>query len=347
MALFVVALSGGVDSAVAAARLLAQGHTVEGVVLRLWRAPQAGEEDAIRAAEEVAQKLGISLHVVDARERFFAQVVRRFVQDYTAGLTPNPCVRCNPELKFALLAEVAAAAEALLATGHYARVIHSHNAPAQLWRARFRPRDQSYMLYRLTQPILTRLYLPLGEASSKDEVRAEAAALGLPVAKRPDSQDLCFLGGGDYRALLQELAPASAQPGPIYDEAGRRLGTHRGVGFYTVGQREGLGIAAAEPLYVLRIEAAANALIVGPRAALARTACRVEALTFTAEAPAEVFACTAQVRYRAAPVPATVRVGLNAQAEVQFAEAQYGLAPGQSVVFYEGERVLGGGFISL
>lgn len=346
MTRFVVALSGGVDSAVVAARLLAQGHTVEGVTLRLWRAPQSGGEEPFVAAEQVAQRLGIPLRVVDARERFFAEVVQGFIRAYGEGRTPNPCVLCNPGLKFALLAEEAAATGALLATGHYARVLHPHNAPAQLWRARHHPRDQSYMLYRLTQPILTRLHLPLGEATSKDEVRAEAAALGLPVAARPDSQDLCFLGGTDYRAFLQQVAPETVQPGPIYDEAGRRLGEHRGLGFYTVGQREGLGISAPTPLYVVRIDAAANALIVGPRAALERTTCRVEAVTFTDGcAPAERFACLAQIRYRATPVPAQVDLLSATEADVTFTTPQRGLAPGQSVVFYDEERVLGGGIL--
>ncbi len=347
MALFLVALSGGVDSAVTAARLLRQGHAVEGVVLRLWRAPQASGEEPVTAAEQVARALGIPLHVVDARERFFADVVQHFIRSYTQGLTPNPCVLCNPGLKFALLAEVAAAREALLSTGHYARILHPHNAPAQLWRARHRPRDQSYMLYRLTQPILTRLHLPLGEVASKDEVRAEAAALGLPVAARPDSQDLCFLGGTDYRAFLQAMAPEAAQPGPIYDEGGKRLGTHRGLGFYTVGQREGLGIAAPQPLYVVRLDATSNALIVGPRPALERATCRLAAVTFPEGTPtAGRFACTAQIRYRATPVPVEVELLPDAQAVVHFAEPQRGLAPGQSVVFYDDERVVGGGIIS-
>lgn len=346
MAHFVVALSGGVDSAVAAARLLKEGHSVEGVTLELWRAPHVQGERPAEAAEQVAQRLGIPLRVVEARDRFFTEVVQAFIRAYSEGRTPNPCVLCNPGLKFALLAEMAAEKEALLATGHYARVLHPHNAPAQLWRARHHPRDQSYMLYRLTQPILTRLYLPLGEAASKDEVRAEAAGLGLPVANRPDSQDLCFLGGTDYRAFLQAMAPETLQHGPIYDEAGRRLGTHRGLGLYTVGQREGLGISAAVPLYVVRIDAAANALIVGPRAALDRTTCRVEAVTFTeGQAPAARFACTAQIRYRATPVAAQVELLPNAEAQVQFEEPQRGLAPGQSVVFYDGERVLGGGIL--
>jgi len=346
MAHFVVALSGGVDSAVTAARLLAQGHTVTGVHLDFWRAPQAGATDAAAAAAEVAQRLGIPLRVIEARERFYREVVQSFINAYLQGQTPNPCVGCNPGLKFALLLEVAQASDALLATGHYARVLHPEDGAAQLWRARNRQRDQSYMLYRLTQPVLSRLYLPLGEARDKDEVRAEAQALGLTVAQRPDSQDLCFLGGRDYRSFLQQMAPEALQPGPIYDETGKRLGEHRGLGFYTVGQREGLGIAAPVPLYVLRIEAQANALIVGPRAALEQSTCRLEAVTFTSQALAqERFSCQAQIRYRAAPVSAAVQLLPAGKAEVRFAEPQRGLAPGQSVVFYAGEQVLGGGVI--
>ncbi len=346
MAHFLVALSGGVDSAVTAARLLNQGHTVEGIHLEFWRAPEAGATDAAEAAAEVARRLGIPFRVVQARERFYQEVVQRFIRAYLNGETPNPCVGCNPGMKFALLRELAEAEGALLATGHYARVMHPERAAAQLWRARNRQRDQSYMLYRLTQAILSRLYLPLGEARDKEEIRAEAQALGLTVAQRPDSQDLCFLGGRDYRSFLQQMAPEALRPGPIYDEAGKRLGEHRGLGFYTVGQREGLGIAAPTPLYVVRIDAAENALVVGPRAALERTECRVDEVTFVSgETPSERFACEVQIRYRAAPVAAEVEPVPPDGAIVRFAEAQRGLAPGQSAVFYAGERVLGGGVL--
>ncbi len=345
----VVALSGGVDSAVAALLLQEARLEVQAVTLRLWRAPFASDSDAVPSAQAVAAALGIPCTVLDLTERFYQEVIRPFVAAYGQGRTPNPCVFCNPTLKFAAL--LAAAAEygaAWIATGHYARVLQAEGTPTRLLRAHHARRDQSYVLYRLDQPTLSRLRLPLGEVADKAAVRALARQRGLPAAERTDSQDLCFLGPrGDYRALLRHLAPESLRPGPIYDEAGQRLGEHQGLPLYTVGQREGLGLNVGRALYVLQLDAAANALIVGPPERLARERCKLEAVTFTAGAPpAPCFQALAQPRYHAPVTPAQITLLPGEQAQVVFATAVAGLTPGQSLVFYHEDEVLGGGVIA-
>ncbi len=341
----VVGLSGGVDSGVAAALLLEAGYEVVAVALRMWRFDDEAEAPT-EAAASVADALGVPLRVVDVRSRFLQGVVRPFVEAYARGRTPNPCVFCNPTLKFAtLLAEAEAVGAWWVATGHYARVRHTPQG-SHLLQAISSRHDQSYMLYRLTQRQLRHLRFPLGEVADKETVRALARDYGLPVAERAGSQDLCFVGGGDYRTLVQAMLPSAVRPGPILDEAGRTLGEHRGLPFYTVGQRRGLGIAAPQPLYVLRLDAEANALIVGPRVHLDRRSCRLTDVTFTqGNAPASRFTAEGRIRYRAPRVPLTVEMG-EGQAHVTFAEPQRGVAPGQSLVLYRGEEVLGGGVIS-
>jgi len=348
----VVALSGGVDSAVAAGLLLREGFDVYGVTLQLWRAASLPPSDIVDSATAVTDTLHVALRVVDLRDRFYEQVVAAFADAYARGETPNPCVTCNPTIKFsALLAEAERVGAQWIATGHYATINQSAGEVATLSRARCRARDQSYVLYRLDQSVLTRLKLPLGEFADKDHVRELARAWNLPVTARADSQDLCFMGGGDYRSLLQTLRPDATQPGPIYDEAGTLLGEHRGLPFYTVGQREGLRIAAGQRLYVLRLEPERNALIVGPGEHLLRDGCTLRAITFTAgEAPSAKFSAAAQIRYRAAPVPAEVTLLDDDRARIAFATPQRGVTPGQSLVFYQDDVagcgvVLGGGFI--
>ncbi|MEA3309492.1 MAG: tRNA 2-thiouridine(34) synthase MnmA, partial [Chloroflexota bacterium] len=277
-----VGMSGGVDSAVAAALLLAAGFEVWGVTLQLWQAPQVESPNSLDDVRALAAALHIPLRVLDLRERFYQQVVERFAAAYAHGLTPNPCVTCNPQLKFdALLAAATETNAQWIATGHYARVEHPPTGPARLLRARSRQRDQSYMLYRLTQRHLTRLRCPLGELENKSQVREIARRLDLPHAEQRDSQDLCFLGGADYRPLLQTLRPESFHPGPILNEAGEVLGKHRGLPRYTIGQRSGLGIAAAQRLYVLALRPAENALIVGPAERLLQDSCQLTDFTFT------------------------------------------------------------------
>ncbi len=353
----VVALSGGVDSAVAAGLLLREGFDVYGVTLRLWRDATLPPSDVVESASAVADTLRIPLHIIDLQDRFYTQVVAAFADAYARGETPNPCVTCNPTIKFAaLLEEADRIGASWIATGHYANVTQQAGAPARLSRAHCQAKDQSYALYRLGQPVLTRLKLPLGEFADKDAVRELAHAWDLPVRTHADSQDLCFVGGGDYRRLLQSLRPEVLQPGPIYDEAGTLLGQHRGLPFYTVGQREGLRIAANKPLYVLQLEAERNALIVGAGERLLREGCTLRAVTFTAgKPPSAAFSAAAQIRYHAAPTPVEVTLLDDDRAQVAFGTPQRAVTPGQSLVFYQEDDagcggagydiVLGGGFI--
>lgn len=345
---FLVGLSGGVDSATTAALLLEAGYEVHGVTLRLWRSPtEAPPGDPVKRAQAVARGLDISLTVFDLRERFYDEVVVPFVKAYAEGLTPNPCVLCNPQFKFAVLLE---AADALgirwLSTGHYARISHQTESGSRLLVARSQGKDQSYFLYRLSQKQLRRLYLPLSEIADKAQVRAIARRLGLPVSEQVDSQDLCFLYGGDYRSLVQELRPESVQPGPIRTEEGEILGQHEGLPFYTVGQRSGLGLNIGKKLYVLELRPEDNSLIVGPAARLERESCSLRDVVFTqGRAPASSFRVETRVRYRAPLIPARITLTEENQAHVDFDQPQRRLAPGQSVVFYRGEEVLGGGLI--
>jgi tRNA-specific 2-thiouridylase len=345
----VVGLSGGVDSAVTAALLQEQGFEVSGLTLLTWRAPTAPPaERSLAQAAAVAEALGIPYRVQDVQRRFYQEIVVPFVNTYAQGRTPNPCVLCNPTLKFAALLEEADRVGARwIATGHYARVVHPQAGPTRLLRARDRQKDQSYALYRLTQHHLSHLLLPLGEVESKSDVRNLARQLRLPGAEQHDSQDLCFMGRGDYRSLFETLWPEALKPGPIYDEAGEKLGEHRGLACYTVGQRSGLDIAAPERLYVLRLIPEENALIVGPEASALRLESLIESLTFVAGAPpASSFSAEGRIRYRAPLVPIEVRVLENGRASAQLTTPQRGIAPGQSLVIYHGEDVLGGGIIS-
>ncbi len=344
---FVVGLSGGVDSAVAAARLKNAGFNVHGATLLLWHvAPEESRQATVRA-RAIADALGIPLQVLDVRERFYQEVVRPFADTYARGKTPNPCVVCNPRLKFDALLDTADEIGAQwIATGHYARVHHPADGPAQLLRARSQRRDQSYMLHRLTQRVLTRLRLPLGELENKTAVRELARQLDFPNADAHDSQDLCFLAGGDYRPLLEDLRPQSFESGPIVDEDGNVLGQHRGLPRYTVGQRSGLGLATRGRLYVLELRPKENTLVVGPPERLQQSECRLQDVTFTqGTPPAPRFSAEVRIRYRAPLVAAEVEVLPDAAAHVTFARPQRAPAPGQSVAFYQSQIVLGGGII--
>jgi tRNA-specific 2-thiouridylase len=348
----VVALSGGVDSAVAAALLVEQGYAVSGMMLRLWGEPDGKANrcctpDGVCRAMAVAECLGIPFQLLNAEHEFKAQVVDYLVAEYAAGRTPNPCIPCNRLIRFGWLLERARAEGAeFLATGHYARV--SRDAEGyRLLRGRDRRKDQSYFLHVLSKGQLAHVLFPLGELT-KQEVRAIARERALPVAEQPESQDLCFLADGDYRRFLAQHAPHVFRPGPIRDTSGRVLGQHRGLPAYTVGQRKGLGIAAAEPLYVLALVPAENTLIVGTAAELGRDECYLEGVHYIAgEPPAASFRATAQIRYRARPVPVTVIPLDAARAHVRFDVSQRDLTPGQFLVLYEDEIVLGGGVICM
>lgn len=349
----VVALSGGVDSAVAAALLVEQGYTVVGAMLRLWaeRGPDdAGANrcctpEAVYRAQRVADQLDIPFTLINAEAPFKDQVVDYLVSQYAAGRTPNPCVLCNRTIRFGLLLNRSLALGAkFLATGHYARV-HRVEGRYQLLRGRDSHKDQSYFLHVLTQGQLGHILFPLGELT-KEQVRALARQRGLPVAEQPESQDMCFVVDGDYRRFLADQVPHLFRPGPICDSTGRVLGQHRGLPAYTIGQRRGLGISAPEPLYVLAIEPADNVLIVGPANELGRNECLVEDMHYVSgEMPTAPFRATAQIRYRARAAAVTVTPLPRNKAHVRFVSPQRGITPGQFLVLYGGEVVLGGGVI--
>jgi tRNA-specific 2-thiouridylase len=362
----VVGMSGGVDSSVAAALLKEQGYDVVGIMLRLWSEP-AGDDgiesvvenkccslESLADARRVAAKLEIPFYVVNVEEPFRETVVDYFYDEYVAGRTPNPCLRCNRQIRFTMLLERARALGAeYLATGHYARVDDDpQTGQRRLRRALDATKDQSYVLHVLAQWQLRHALFPLGEYT-KGQVRVMAAERGLEVAFKPESQELCFVAANDYRGFLRRYAHATGRAaptaGPILDGDGRELGHHEGLAAYTIGQRKGIGISAREPLHVLGLDAARNAVIVGPAAALARDTFTVAHMTCPNDlAPEQPFAADVKIRYKAAPVAATVIPLDGGRAEVHLAEAQRAITPGQAAVFYGGPEhdvVLGGGII--
>jgi tRNA-uridine 2-sulfurtransferase len=344
-----VAMSGGVDSSVVAALLLERGYDVGGVTMRLWREPSQADDpdgDAISAARSVCQYLGIPHDVLDFSAVFRREIVTYFVQEYARGRTPNPCVRCNRILKFGLLLEQTRhLGYDRLATGHYARVGRVSESYSLFCGVDAR-KDQSYVLYALQQPQLASLILPLGEYT-KVEVRALAARLMLPVAQRPESQETCFIRDNDYRRFLREQSPQAIQPGPILDRRGKYLGEHKGLPFYTVGQREGLGIAAPSPLYVICLDVTHNALVVGFAEELGCSTLLAEEMSYiVGYEPLPGLAVEAKIRYRARRVAAQVWSLAERRARVVLAQPLRDITPGQAVVLYQGDQVLGGGTIS-
>jgi len=337
-----VAMSGGVDSAVA---LLRAAPNAVGVTLRLWLDPDGPDAEraccspeAVIAARETCHRLGIPHVTLDLREEFRRAVVAPFVRGYARGETPNPCIRCNGGFRFAeLLAFASRAGCERLATGHYARIAE-HRGRRLLHRGADAAKDQSYMLARLDPARLDRVWFPLGE-QDKDATRAEAERAGLEAARRAESQEACFLAGDDYRAFLGRHGVAAAD-GPIVDEAGRELGRHDGVWNFTPGQRKGIGVSAASPLYVLGSDAAANAVVVGPREALARTRVAASGRLYAAVERAE-----AKLRYRSPALAAGVEAVPGGFA-LTLDEPAYGVARGQAAVLYEGDAVVGCGVVS-
>jgi len=345
-----VAMSGGVDSSVAAALLVDQSVEAFGIMLRLWvedgRVNRCCAPPDVANARRVAALLGIPFYVIDMKDAFRDRVVGVFLDGYAQGITPNPCMECNRTIRWTHLLEHALALGAShLATGHYARVDGDDQGGHRLLRAADRAKDQSYVLSVLGQEQLARARLPLG-AMTKAEVRAYARRRGLPVAERPESQDLCFLGGEDYRAFLRRHRPEAFVPGPILDAAGRHLGDHQGLPAYTIGQRRGLRLAASEPYYVLRKDPAANALIVGRRDEAGQASFRTARVHWIAgAAPAQPVSVEVQVRYRAAPVGCRLAPHDSGGSLVELERPIPGVTPGQSAVFYRGETCLGSAVI--
>ena len=350
----VVAMSGGVDSSVAAALLADQGYEVIGVMMRLWSEPANGTAapanrcctpDQMADARRVADRLGIPFYVIDVRDHFRQSIVQFFIDEHAAGRTPNPCVECNRQIRFTYLLERALALGAdYLATGHYARVQRDGDG-FHLLRGVDADKDQSYVLHMLGQSHLAQVLFPIG-GYTKMEVRQLARAYNLPVAAKQESQDLCFLKDNDYRGFLRRHGDAESSPGAIVASDGRQLSWHAGLADYTIGQRKGLGIAAAEPLFVVGKDAARNTLIVGPRAALARTQLTARQVSWVSAPPTEPIAVQVKIRYKAAPMAASVTPGPDGSAVVSLDEPAYGITPGQAAVFYDGDVCLGGGLIA-
>lgn len=357
-AVVAVAMSGGVDSAVAAALSVASGLDTVGVTMRLWGSEEMerGEGgccslDAVEDARRVCSRLGIAHYVLNMAEHFRRSVVGDFLSQYAAGRTPNPCIRCNETIKFSeLWRRMGAVGATHIASGHYAQVRGEPTGWYTLHRGVDRRKDQSYTLYRSDQAVLSRLVLPLGRLE-KPAVRAVAESLELAVAQKPDSQELCFVGGGDHRAVLEQELAGKFQPGPITDLSGAEVGRHRGLPFYTVGQRQGLGLAvrepATEPHYVVRVDPARNTLVVGPWRTLLQRQCQVMQCVFLDGEPEDrERSGLVQLRAHGLPVEASWQPDAGGRATVRFAEQQAGIAPGQSLVLYDGDRVIAGGEIA-
>src|SRR5229473_3523777 len=384
MARIVVAMSGGVDSSVAAALLKEQGHEVIGIMLRLWSEPGVIEDDGIERvvqnkccsleavddARRVARLLDIPFYLVNVEQEFKDNVVDFFYQEYVAGRTPNPCLVCNRHIRFTLLLNRALALDAdYLATGHYVRVdTHPITGKRRLRRGLDQGKDQSYVLHVLNQKQLSHACFPLGPYT-KPQVRAMAAERGMSVAAKPESQEICFVAQDDYRGFIDRYAMTLAdkepigigattqangliqlpKPGPIIDLSGKSLGRHRGLAYYTIGQRKGLGITSPEPLHVLKIDPEQNALIVGPAQGLEETSCIVGKMHYlSGKTPAEPFKALARIRYKAPEQEAVVTPLQGNRVHVAFSKPQRAITPGQAAVFYggeDGDEVLCGGII--
>jgi tRNA-uridine 2-sulfurtransferase len=353
----VVAMSGGVDSSVAAALLVEQGYDVVGMMMRLWSEPDPSgtavaaqnrccTPDQIADARRVAHHLDIPFYVIDVQDHFRNTIVQYFIDEHARGRTPNPCIECNRQIRFTYLLNQALSLDArYLATGHYARIGHADQG-YQLLKAVDENKDQSYVLSVLGQPELAHVLFPVGDYT-KEEVRRLADRFGLPVAQKKESMDLCFLADNDYRAFLRRHAPDSNRPGPVLNQQGEEVGHHDGLAFYTIGQRKGLGIAAAEALFVLRKDVKQNALIVGSREALGRRELWAHTVNWIAGTPPDTAVPAAvKIRYKARPIAATVRSVAAGRVHVRFNEPVFGITAGQGAVFYQDDLCLGGGIIA-
>ena len=347
-------MSGGVDSSVAAALLAEQGHEVIGLSMQLYDQSEGQTSfggccsiDDLHDARRVAAAINIPHYIVNFEQQFDQQVVANFVSEYAAGRTPLPCAHSNSDLKFATLADRARGFGAdAVATGHYARVERDANGRPILRRGVDAGKDQSYFLFSLTQEQLACAVFPVGDLP-KDEVRAYARRRQLPVADKPDSQEICFIPDHDYRAFVTKRVPEAARDGFVVDQQGRVLGSHAGIHRVTVGQRKGLGVASTTgtPLYVLALRPAEQQVVVGPKASLEQTRLTASGVNWMVEPPAGALRVAAQIRHHHQAAAASVRSLGDGHAEVIFDTPQLAIAPGQAVVFYDGDSVLGGGWI--
>lgn len=372
----VAAMSGGVDSSVAAALLVEQGYEVIGLMMRLWGEPEADggvhnrccSPDSMAQARRVAEQLDIPFYAIDTQQTFKSKIVNFFIDGYVSGVTPNPCVECNREIRWEFLLNKALSLEAdYLATGHYARVspspfvgrgeasgrdglgISEPRAPdassLRLLKAVDDHKDQSYVLSVMGQAQLKHAMFPLGEYT-KPQVRELARKFNLPVAERPESQDLCFLADGNYRRFLTQYGGEQIQSGPIIRTDGTVVGQHQGLPFYTIGQRKGIGVSGPEPLYVIGSRPVENTLVVGTLNELGADRLTVSrAHWVSGVVPSEPFQAEVKIRYKAPPVPAAITPRPNNRAEVVFSQRLRDITPGQVAVFYEGDVVLGNGII--
>jgi tRNA-specific 2-thiouridylase len=336
-----VAMSGGVDSAVAAALLKEAGHDVIGITMKVTDNSHAGND-----AAGIVGRLGIPHQVVDLRYIFKSKIIDYFVGEYERGRTPNPCILCNRYIKFgALWDEAEKLGAVMLATGHYARIEKDNRGRYILKKGRDKNKDQSYFLCQLTQEQFSRTMFPIGNLT-KDEVKNIAVELGLPAISRPESQEICFIPDNNHAAFVEEYTAKAIVPGSIRDEAGSILGQHRGIASYTVGQRKGLGIAAAEPLYVTSIESEQNTVIVGTKEQTYGMELIAGGLNWIAiDPPENPIKVKAKIRYRHIEAEATVTSQADSRVYVKFTLPQTAITPGQAIVFYDGDNVLGGGMI--
>jgi len=347
----IVAMSGGVDSSVAASVLLEAGYEVTGVFMCLGRTGtgQTGSQGCCSPADAadargVAQRLGIDLFVLDCAE-VFGPIIDNFVGEYARGRTPNPCIHCNRQVKFGRLMDRAdTLGIRYVATGHHARIVRGSGGAAAIARGRASGKDQSYALFSIPRTWLGRILLPIGEIDDKDLVRSRALALGLNVHDKPDSQEICFVPDDDYVALLRRRCPEALRPGEIVDSAGCVLGTHAGYARYTIGQRRGLGVAAGAPMYVTGIDPGTARVTIGPREQTLGALLTARGANWHEDVPGE-FDATVQIRYN--HLGATGRVTLTGPESfaVEFAEPVHAITPGQAAVIYDGRQLLGGGWI--
>lgn len=350
----VVAMSGGVDSSVSAALLVEQGYDVSGIMMRLWaESGQASQRDnrcctrdQMLDAHFVSRKLGIPFEVVDVRETFKKKIVDYFVQGYRDGVTPNPCLRCNREIRFTFLLELALSRGAdYLATGHYARISLRSDGIFELHKGVDQHKDQSYVLSVLSQHQLRHALFPLGELT-KPEVRDTAKRFGLPVASKADSQDLCFVADGNYRRFLKDNSTSEQTPGPIITKSGKLLGQHTGLMDYTVGQRKGLGISFSEPLYVLEKDLESNSLVVGTMDDLGvADFYGVSTHWISGSLPASPFEADVKIRYKATPRRARIEPQSDGMIQVHLIEPAPDVTPGQGLVIYDADTVIGSAII--